>query len=189
MPHNRQMIIVEDDPDFAKTLKRSFERRDYDVCLAAAFEDMAALLKSSSPSYAVVAETIFHCFRKNEALRLWIHRAFAANLKLEHMRIISVKRFKNSFMQLPQRLITAHFDLTRYFRIGLAEFFRHRPICNEYLQSKQSVISLHPKTGPATGFRCGFMFFLLFCLCCRFHFSSLSDIINGAQDIQCSYPV
>jgi two-component system response regulator RegA len=54
MPHNRLMIIVEDDPDFARTLKRSFERRDYDVLLAATFEDMAVLLKSCSPSYAVV---------------------------------------------------------------------------------------------------------------------------------------
>ena len=30
----RQLLIVEDDEAFARTLKRSFERRDYDVRVA-----------------------------------------------------------------------------------------------------------------------------------------------------------
>jgi len=50
----RRLVIIEDDADFARTLKRSFERRSYQVQLAAGLEDLAALLKTFSPGYAVV---------------------------------------------------------------------------------------------------------------------------------------
>ena len=54
MPDNRLMLIVEDDLIFARTLKRSFERRGYGVLLAASADDIALLLVSHSPAYAVV---------------------------------------------------------------------------------------------------------------------------------------
>jgi two-component system response regulator RegA len=50
----RRLIIIEDDADFARTLKRSFERRDYEVQLATGLEELPQLLASFSPSYAVV---------------------------------------------------------------------------------------------------------------------------------------
>lgn len=50
----RRLVIVEDDADFARTLKRSFERRCYEVQHAAGFEALPELLKSFSPGYAVV---------------------------------------------------------------------------------------------------------------------------------------
>jgi two-component system response regulator RegA len=54
MPAERQLLIVEDDANFARTLRRSFERRGYEVLVAANQEEMTALLASHSPGYAVV---------------------------------------------------------------------------------------------------------------------------------------
>jgi two-component system response regulator RegA len=54
MPSDRLLLIVEDDAAFARTLGRSFERRDYKVLLAANPEEAAALLEKHSPGYAVV---------------------------------------------------------------------------------------------------------------------------------------
>jgi two-component system response regulator RegA len=50
----RRLVIIEDDADFARTLKRSFERRGYEVRLAAGLEDLPPLLAGFSPGYAVV---------------------------------------------------------------------------------------------------------------------------------------
>jgi len=50
----RLLLIVEDDAAFARTLSRSFERRGYEVLLAASSEQVTALLKVHSPGYAVV---------------------------------------------------------------------------------------------------------------------------------------
>lgn len=50
----RQLLIVEDDAAFARTLKRSFERRDYLVLMADKLEDVQALLREHQPRYAVV---------------------------------------------------------------------------------------------------------------------------------------
>ncbi|SEQ78896.1 two-component system, response regulator RegA [Solimonas aquatica] len=50
----RQLLIVEDDAAFARTLKRSFERRDYQVLMADKLEDVQALLREHQPRYAVV---------------------------------------------------------------------------------------------------------------------------------------
>lgn len=50
----RQLLIVEDDDAFARTLKRSFERRDYDVRVAANPEEAGALISDWLPGYAVV---------------------------------------------------------------------------------------------------------------------------------------
>ncbi len=54
MAAERVLVIVEDDAPFARTLKRSFERRDYVVLLAAGLEDLALLLKTATPRFAVV---------------------------------------------------------------------------------------------------------------------------------------
>jgi two-component system response regulator RegA len=54
MLSDRMMLIIEDDAAFARTLGRSFERRDYQVLLATSLEEAAALLKQYSPSHAVV---------------------------------------------------------------------------------------------------------------------------------------
>ncbi|MDB5851121.1 MAG: two-component system response regulator [Rhodoferax sp.] len=50
----RLLLIVEDDAAFARTLGRSFERRDYTVLLAASLGEVAELLKTHTPDYAVV---------------------------------------------------------------------------------------------------------------------------------------
>ncbi|WP_428682389.1 response regulator transcription factor [Sphingopyxis sp.] len=54
MSEQRQLLIVEDDDAFARTLKRSFERRDYAVRVAASPDEAEALLAGWKPGYAVV---------------------------------------------------------------------------------------------------------------------------------------
>ncbi len=54
MPAERLLLIVEDDVNFARTLRRSFERRGYEVLAAANQEEMTELLATRSPGYAVV---------------------------------------------------------------------------------------------------------------------------------------
>ncbi len=54
MASDRLLLIVEDDAGFARTLKRSFERREYEVLLAASLDEVQDVLKSQSPGYAVV---------------------------------------------------------------------------------------------------------------------------------------
>ncbi|MFY9351337.1 response regulator transcription factor [Sphingobium sp.] len=51
---DRQLLIVEDDEAFARTLKRSFERRGYAVLLADSLESVTELLAKERPGYAVV---------------------------------------------------------------------------------------------------------------------------------------
>lgn len=48
------LVIVEDDAAFARTLKRSFERRGYAVLHADSPEALAGLLADHRPAYAVV---------------------------------------------------------------------------------------------------------------------------------------
>ena len=50
----RLLLIVEDDAAFARTLSRSFERRGYQVLVAASAEQVTTLLQDHSPGYAVV---------------------------------------------------------------------------------------------------------------------------------------
>ena len=50
----RLLLIVEDDAAFGRVLKRSFERRDYRVLLAASAEEAQELLRSERPQRAVV---------------------------------------------------------------------------------------------------------------------------------------
>ena len=48
------LVIVEDDDAFARTLKRSFERRGYVVVTADSHDALAALLDGPTPDFAVV---------------------------------------------------------------------------------------------------------------------------------------
>lgn len=50
----RQLLVVEDDAAFARTLARSFERRGYAVLTASSFAEVIALLPAQSPGFAVV---------------------------------------------------------------------------------------------------------------------------------------
>lgn len=54
MTDARKLVIVEDDAAFARTLKRSFERRGYEVRVAANHEELSALLIGFAPKYGVV---------------------------------------------------------------------------------------------------------------------------------------
>ena len=50
----RELLIVEDDAAFARTLARSFERRGYLVHTASSLVEVVALLSTNSPGFAVV---------------------------------------------------------------------------------------------------------------------------------------
>lgn len=50
----RVLLIVEDDEAFARTLRRSFEKRDYIVLSAASIEATRTLLTTATPTHAVV---------------------------------------------------------------------------------------------------------------------------------------
>lgn len=54
MSSERVLLIVEDDAAFARTLCRSFERRNYTVLHASNIDQVAELLQQHSPGYAVV---------------------------------------------------------------------------------------------------------------------------------------
>lgn len=54
MNEERLLVLVEDDADFARTLKRSFERRSYRVLTADNHAALTALLAEHDPGYAVV---------------------------------------------------------------------------------------------------------------------------------------
>ena len=49
-----RLLIVEDDAAFARTLARSFERRGYEVRVAASLEQLTGVLSSYAPTRAVV---------------------------------------------------------------------------------------------------------------------------------------
>ncbi len=51
---DRELLIVEDDEAFARTLRRSFERRGYRVHGAASFEEVRTVLAQVRPTHAVV---------------------------------------------------------------------------------------------------------------------------------------
>ena len=54
MTCERCLLIVEDDAGFARTLKRSFERRGYEVVVTASLDELRKVLEEKSPGYAVV---------------------------------------------------------------------------------------------------------------------------------------
>ena len=51
---DRTLVIVEDDVSFAATLKRSFERRGYEVDHAPGLAELEAILETRTPGFAVV---------------------------------------------------------------------------------------------------------------------------------------
>ncbi|MBC7667521.1 MAG: response regulator transcription factor [Gemmatimonadaceae bacterium] len=53
-PAERLLVLVEDDEAFARTLKRSFERRDYRVVTATNHDELVTVLAGHRPAYAVV---------------------------------------------------------------------------------------------------------------------------------------
>ncbi|MBV8250542.1 MAG: response regulator transcription factor [Comamonas sp.] len=54
MEEDRLLLLVEDDAAFARTLKRSFERRGYRVLHAVSGEELQDLLTRHRPRYAVM---------------------------------------------------------------------------------------------------------------------------------------
>jgi len=54
MEAERELLVVEDDDAFARTLQRSFERRGYRVLRAADLDGVRVLLEQIRPGYAVV---------------------------------------------------------------------------------------------------------------------------------------
>jgi two-component system, response regulator RegA len=83
----RHLIIVEDDENFARTLKRSFERRGYDVVTAGSQQELAELLKLHQPGFAVVDLKLagasgLSCVEllhvHNEAMRIVVLTGFAS---------------------------------------------------------------------------------------------------------------
>ncbi|MFG1462554.1 response regulator transcription factor [Xanthobacter sp. DSM 24535] len=54
MDDRRVLVIVEDDAVFARALRKSFERRGYQVLTSDRLEGIVALLATQSPGYAVV---------------------------------------------------------------------------------------------------------------------------------------
>ncbi|MGY3450677.1 response regulator transcription factor [Bradyrhizobium sp. USDA 4353] len=54
MEIERTLLIVEDDDGFARTLKRSFERRGYQAVIAASLEEVDDIIKDKTFGYAVV---------------------------------------------------------------------------------------------------------------------------------------
>lgn len=51
---DRLLVVVDDDDAFARTLKRSFERRGYGVRIAADLAALRAILAAETPGFAVV---------------------------------------------------------------------------------------------------------------------------------------
>jgi two-component system, response regulator RegA len=54
MSESRQLLLVEDDEDFARTLKRSLERRGYEVLHVVSPGALQSILAASSARHAVV---------------------------------------------------------------------------------------------------------------------------------------
>jgi two-component system response regulator RegA len=80
-------MIVEDDASFAKALRRSFERRGYDVSVHASVEDVSNVLQTASPHFAVVdlklsgasgLECVKLLHRTNPAAKIVVLTGFAS---------------------------------------------------------------------------------------------------------------
>jgi two-component system response regulator RegA len=54
MAEPKRLILIEDDEKFAATLKRSFERRGYEVAHVSGLEQALETLRTFTPRYAVV---------------------------------------------------------------------------------------------------------------------------------------
>jgi len=85
--NERHLAIVEDDVSFARTLKRSFERRGYQVSTAASHEELLQLLKEHTPGFAVVdlklsgvsgLSCVATLHKHNESTRIVVLTGFAS---------------------------------------------------------------------------------------------------------------
>ncbi|MGA7805373.1 response regulator transcription factor [Bradyrhizobium sp.] len=54
MHPKRSLVIIEDDVSFAKALRRSFERRGYEVTVCGQADELVQLLEVKAPDFAVV---------------------------------------------------------------------------------------------------------------------------------------
>jgi two-component system response regulator RegA len=87
MVASRSLMIVEDDAAFARTLRRSFERRGYSVSLHTGLDDMARSLETAAPDFAVIdlklesgsgLECVKHLHRAHPATRIVVLTGFAS---------------------------------------------------------------------------------------------------------------
>ncbi len=86
-PDKPALLIVEDDPTFARALRRSFERRGYAVTLCDRAEVLEAALLTVSPGFAVVdlkliglsgLECVRILHRHNPAMKIVVLTGFAS---------------------------------------------------------------------------------------------------------------
>lgn len=84
---DRSLFVVEDDATFARTLKRSFEKRDYDVVVCHDREALLVALDTAVPAYAVVdlklgAGSGLECVKllsaRNPSMRIVVLTGFAS---------------------------------------------------------------------------------------------------------------
>ncbi|TPJ36213.1 response regulator transcription factor [Mesorhizobium sp. B2-8-3] len=84
---DRSLFVVEDDATFARTLKRSFEKRDYDVVVCHDREALLVALETAVPVYAVVdlklgAGSGLECVKllsaRNPSMRIVVLTGFAS---------------------------------------------------------------------------------------------------------------
>ncbi|WP_217577501.1 response regulator transcription factor [Mesorhizobium sp. GbtcB19] len=87
MKPDRSLFVVEDDATFARTLKRSFEKRDYDVVVCPDRDALLAALETAVPAYAVVdlklgAGSGLECVKllsaRNPSMRIVVLTGFAS---------------------------------------------------------------------------------------------------------------
>ncbi len=84
---DRSLFVVEDDATFARTLKRSFEKRDYDVVVCHDRDALLVALETAVPAYAVVdlklgAGSGLECVKllsaRNPSMRIVVLTGFAS---------------------------------------------------------------------------------------------------------------
>ncbi|TPI22481.1 response regulator transcription factor [Mesorhizobium sp. B4-1-1] len=84
---DRSLFVVEDDATFARTLKRSFEKRDYDVVVCHDRDALLVALETAVPVYAVVdlklgAGSGLECVKllsaRNPSMRIVVLTGFAS---------------------------------------------------------------------------------------------------------------
>ncbi|WP_181177394.1 response regulator transcription factor [Mesorhizobium sp. B4-1-1] len=87
MTSDRSLFVVEDDATFARTLKRSFEKRDYDVVVCHDRDALLVALETAVPVYAVVdlklgAGSGLECVKllsaRNPSMRIVVLTGFAS---------------------------------------------------------------------------------------------------------------
>lgn len=82
-----RLLIVDDDPAFARAIRRSFERRDYEVRACATSEALETALAGFMPGFAIVdlklgGDSGLHCVRRlavlDPAMRIVVLTGFAS---------------------------------------------------------------------------------------------------------------